>query len=229
MSRVESPISGWPRTVPLDGQVGYRVRAKYLTPLRARLIDNFVCLSGVGCVIFVVWAYNSLPYFADWNVWALFASVFVPWFALLVTRFSWGRLLFGKVTIIEFTPELIRIKRLLRFRNYDRSLPHGFDCKIHDKAEWEQERELELKEQAAAEKKKKVPQPVKYFRRSFHVILRYVGQRVDVASVFGQKQAEGILARLQLLDQLMDAQRGESRAHGLADPNRQYGERPEAG
>jgi hypothetical protein len=227
--RKESPLKGWPKTRPLrdkeDKTKGYRVRAKYLTPGRAKFSEDFVTLIG-GCM--------TIAYFG-----ALFAERLVGWRQILTVgviylvvvavlgaaRFVLGRALIGKVTKLEFLPDTIRIKTGFRFRNYDRSLPHEFNFSIHDKAEDEQEKEVE----AAMRQKSDESVRRKFYRKSFHVILRYAGQRIDVASVFGKNDAEALLVRLQLLDQLMDAMRGDSTAAAFADTDTQYGLRPEAG
>lgn len=79
------------------------------------------------------------------------------------------------------------------------------------------------------EGKKEPPKKGKYYRRSFNIVLRYAGQRVDVASIFAKKQAEALLVRLQLFDQMMDAARGDAAAPAWSEPATQYGHRPEAG
>lgn len=227
--RMESPLKGWPPTRKLRGQTGFRVRARHLTAQRAKFTDiicGFINLGGVA-LSFLMFSIEPLA-----NGWGLFTAIAVIIGLCTVTwrsRHVWGRSFFGKTTIFEFTPERIRIKGVIRFRNYDRTLPHEFNYEIHEKAEQEQDKEIETKQMAAREGKEELPKADKYFRQSFHIIFRYAGQRVDVASVFGKKQAEALLVRLQLLDQLMDAARGETGAPVLSEPSMQYGERPEAG
>ena len=227
--RVESPLKGWPPTRKL-GQAGFRVRARHLTPQRAKFTDIIGSLASLGGLVLFFWIL-SIEQFADGR--GLFTAIAVIIGLCVVMWFSrrvWGRFFFGKTTTVEFTPERIRIKGMIRFRNYDRTLPHEFDFEIHDKAEREQDEEIETKQKAAWEGKKELPKVEKYFRQSFYVILRYAGQRVDVACVFGKKHAEALLVRLQLLDQLMDAARGETGgAPVFAEADKQYGERPEAG
>lgn len=222
---VESPLKGWPQTEPLKGQAGYRVRARHLTPQRVKFMNKFCYLMNLGSFILFFWVINVKILVTDEELYIGFGAVTAVCVFLWATRRHWGRVIFGKTTIIEFMPERIRIKGYTGFKNYDRTLPHEFDYRIHEKAEQEHEQEIEKRRDAA--KKGKELNAEKYFRQSFHVILRYAGQRVDVADIFGRKQAEALLVRLQLLDQFMDAARGEPGSPAFSEPSTQYGERPE--
>ncbi len=215
---VESPLKGWPSTRPLKGQTGFRVRARHLTPRRVKFTNKFCYLMNLGSFFLFFWLVNVKILVTDEELYIGFGAVITGCIFLWVTRRIWGRFFFGKTTIVEFTPERIRLKGFTGFKNYDRALPHEFNFEIHKNAEKEEEREIE--------QRKKID---KYFRRSFHIIFRYAGQRVDVADVFGRKDSEALLVRLQLLDQLMDAARGDSTTPAFAEPDKQYGERPEAG
>lgn len=226
--KTESPLKGWPKTTKLEDGSGYRIRARYLSPERIRLIElvcMFLILSFVsGCVY---WAVDADPKVRNEQEGSAMGLVMILSAFTFATHRLWGRLFFGNVTTIEFRPNQIRIKNGLRgFRNYDRNFPHEFDYTIHDKAEDEYERE----DKARREGKRKGSMFQKLFRRSFHVVLRYAGQRVDVASIYGKKHAEALLVRLQLVDELMDAM--TKRAAGapqFAEPDKQYGQRPAAG
>ena len=215
---VESPLKGWPRTRPLKSQTGFSVRARHLTPRRAKFTDGICVLINLSGIALI---YLFMIHMRDGDgpkFFIVIAATIGFCVVMSKSRHFWGRLLFGTTTTIKFTPEQISIKGLMRFRNYDRTLPHEFNFEIHENAEREQEQEFE--------KRKKLK---KLFRQSFHIILRYAGQRVEVADVYGKKEAEALLVRLQLLDQLMNAARGEHGAPVLSEPDVQYGERPEAG
>lgn len=227
--RMQNPLSGWPKTKPLRKKKGYRVSAKYLTPERARLVDAGTKLLVFSGFAYIGWLYLEKEFttgndvFVALGLWGA-ASAFI-WF----TRYSWGRSNFGKTTTVQFQPDAIRIKSGMGYKNYDRGLPHEFDYSIHDKAQREEEQEIEAKQKAAMQGKKEPLNKSKYYRNAFHIVLRYAGQRVDVASVFGKKDAEALLVRLQLLDQMMDAARGDAAAPAWSEPATQYGQRPEAG
>ena len=220
--RMENPLSGWPKTKPLKGKIGYRVRAKYLTPLRAKWTDNVFGILCIGCLGLILWGFATDSYVKGGALEGYAVVLFVGWVlvgsAVMALRYRIGRRFFGKRTAIEFHPDTIRIKSGMRYKNYDRGLPHAFDYSIHDKALQEEEQEFESRQKKG-----------KYYRNAFHIVLRYAGQRVDVASVFGKKHAEALLVRLQLLDQMMDAARGDVASAALSEPATLYGERPEAG
>lgn len=227
--RVESPLKGWPPTRPLRRQAGFLVEARHLTPQRAKFTDAIGGLINLGGVVLFFWMLSAEAFVSGEEIFTAIAVIIGLCIVVWRSRRGWGRSFFGKTTIIEFTPDRIRIKGGMRFLNYDRTLPHEFNFEIHDKAEEEEHEEIATKRKAAMEGKKELPKVEKFFRQSFHVILRYAGQRVDVASVFGKRDAEALLVRLQLLDQMMDAARGDSTTPVYAEADKQYGERPEAG
>lgn len=225
--RVEDPLSGWPPTKPLEGEEGYRVKARHFTPKGAEWTDVLTILA-IAIVIFaVIWTamfgmYDTgMAYFGA----ALVALAFgiVMW----TGRYRIFRPFLGKTARIEVRPEVIRLGRLFSYKNYDRRLPHAFDYTIHDRAEWEAEKDADAQQKAAAQKK--TGGRARYYRRSYHIVLRYAGQRIDVASVFGKSSAEALLTRLQLLDAMMDAATGEATGPVRPEPAMQYGRRPEAG
>ena len=227
--RTESPLKGWPKTKPLHdkegNELGFRVRAKYLTPGRAKFSETLIHLISACALIAYIWAMVA-ERLGGWQENLTVGAAWVVMGSLLfASRFALGRFFFGKVTKLEFLPDTIRIKNGFRFRNYKRTLPHAFDIAIHDRAEDEENAERE----AAIKNKDNESERRKFYRRGFHVIFRYAGQRVDVASVYGRKEAEALLVRLQLLDQLMDAASGDVSSPVFAEPDKQYGARPEAG
>jgi hypothetical protein len=58
--------------------------------------------------------------------------------------------------------------------------------------------------------------PRRYFTRAFIVTYDYVGQRHDIVSVMGQKEAAALQARLVLCDKLLDAE-SRRRVESFAD------------
>lgn len=229
--RKESPLKGWPRTRPTKKGDGFRVRAVYMTPGRVKFAENaasFVIFLG-----FAAWCWAFLSERLVGEPLVVAGVVYLALSSLLwAIRIPLGQLLFGKITKLEFLPDAIRIKNGLFFRNYDRALPHEFDVTVHDKAEEEQEREIEAYYKDSQKKKNQGDSHEKarrkFYRKSFHVIMRYAGQRVNVADVYGKNRAEALVVRLQLLDQLMEALRGDPTTSQFADTEQQYGARPAA-
>lgn len=224
---VESPIKGWPETTPIGndaGGPGFEVNAKVMTPGAVRGALQLCGLLSLAGIVFVFWALGQKIVPHDDTAVYFLGTVAVFLTAICVTRNVWARALLGPRVRMQFLPNQIRIKKGSKFRSYDRNLPHEFTLTYHDKFQEEADREFE--EMQARKWKGKLK---KLYRNSFHVTLRYAGQRVDIADVFGRDKAEALLVRLQLLDQLMDAARGASTASPYAQAGTQYGERPAAG
>ena len=224
---VESPLKGWPPTSQLQGQPGFRIEARHLTARRANFTDYVCGFVNLGALILLGWLFFSQhltggqPFLIAFGIFLAFC--FLTW----GTRRIWGTALFGKMTIVQFEPARIMLMTHGAFRNYDAKLPHEFDFRIHDEAEKEQERAIEKYQRAQRQGNEFKDE--KYFRNSFHIIFRYAGQRIDVADVYERKPAEALLVRLQLLDQLMSAARGDTTTPVYAESDQQYGERPDAG
>lgn len=229
--RTESPLAGRPKTTRLWGKPGFRVVARYLTPTQAKFIDVAVqVILWVAGFWIVGTVAEERTLLAGLTIAFLFWAI--PWCLLWQFGFFYwfGREFFGTRRVLEFTPEAIRVSGLFGFKNYDRRWQHEFDCTTHEKAQEEEEEEVFERQMAAlkGKKQKKIVRPKKYYRNSYQIVLRYAGQRVDIASVFGRKDAETILTRLQVLDAELDSLLAQTSRPGV--PGRdQYGRRPDAG
>jgi hypothetical protein len=106
---------------------------------------------------------------------------------------------------------------------YDRTLTHRFMMMKHDKAR--DERELHDRQKLRAQKRGDIIAPKRYFDESFHIIFDYMGQRVDVVTVYDQKRATAVAARLKACDKVMDTknQMGEGE---VLNPGEQWGQAP---
>lgn len=224
---VENPLAGWPPTEPIEGEDGYRVRARHFTPEGAGWAEMLTgMVLAVAIIVFIFAALDGA--FSAEQFFGTAAALAVVGGVLWAAKYRLLKPLFGKTARIEVRPDVIRLgQRFGRYKNYDRQLPHTFDYTIHDMAEWEAEQEAIEQHKAAMQRRS--AKAARHFRKSYHIILRYAGQRVDVASVFGKKDAEALLTRLQLLDSMMDAAAGDMAAHVRPEPAMQYGRRPEAG
>ena len=226
--RTENPLSGWPPTRPLRKHPGYRVEARHLTPGRASLADLLAVLTGLGILAVVVIAAIDGAFETDQELYVAFGVAMVLFVVLNGYRHRIALSLFGKTARIEVRPDVIRIGGPFGYKNYDRSVWHSFECVIHDEAQEEAERAERVVRQAERQKKEPATVP-KYYRDSWHVILRYGGRRVDIATVYGKRKAEDLLTRLHLLDELMDAAQGEIAGRVRPEPEKQYGPRPGVG
>lgn len=224
--RTENPLSGWPPTRPLRKNAGYRVEARHLTPGRAKLADLLAMLIGLAVIALAVIAAFDGAFQTDYEIYVAIGVVTV--FLVVIWGYSHriALSLFGKTTRIEVRPDVIRIGGPFGYTNYDRGIWHNFECVVHDEAREEAEYAERVARQA--ERQTKAPAAVpKYYRDSWHVILRYDGRRVDITTVLGKRKAEDLLTRLHQLDRLMDAARGEITGRVRPEPQEQYGPRPE--
>lgn len=199
-AKFQNPLHGQPRTKESRDKSGHPlfiVEISELTPRRAKIRDEINELAGGLLLIFglivVLGSGFNLIAGAIFGVQALL----VYWvFASTVT------FLLKKETRIELTSDAIKLPGLIRNRHYARNMEHSFQLLAHDKTLEEQlKHDLEIRE---ASTKGKVLQKKAYFGLSFHVVLVYAGHRVDVAEVYGIKEAGAIIDRLVYCDRVID-------------------------
>ncbi|MCY1435316.1 hypothetical protein D9M71_514060 [compost metagenome] len=194
-----------------------------LTPFTAKLADGISSVLGFGLLMVSMatlpdWRHPELPVL----VVAIGGALVSGWALHFVARKTF------RITYqIELDLESIGVRRLRGWESFDRRLAHRFLLLPHDRAERERRRN-DLATREAAANGQVVQKPI-YYGDSFHVVLEYAGHRIDVLSVYGRKQAESILARLQYCDQLLDeeAKRVGSRStnpHASAEWHKSAGE-----
>ena len=200
-----SPLAGKPRTRVREnaaGAAGFHITPRVLTPFRAKAADNLHLWLCVLWLMFcaVACATNPKPL-----LWALgeSAAMFVVAYFLLRIVIVWA---FRAKTEIRLDADAVKVRRWLWWRSFERSQVCGFALLQHDAAE-DERLQHEFEKQEAAQKGK-VAKPTPYYLRSFHVVMVYAGQRVDLLSVYGQKEASAIVARLQLCNQKLDEAAG---------------------
>lgn len=202
------PLSSWPQTRVFktpDGLLAFRVAPNVLTPLRARLADQIGEALWWVAMLWMVYAFLSAPEFKaphgpDISITTLLAV------GAFILRGEWllaalARLALRRRTEIEMTVDAISVRSGLLWRRYARLLEHRFTLEVHDHAEQER-RDYDKKVHRATTTK--VPPFVPYYGDSLHVVLRYAGQRADLLTVYGPKQADAIRARLELCDRLLN-------------------------
>lgn len=218
------PFSSGPRTLrpfasgPLtrgirrqDGTIErFRIHAAYVTPLRARIADTAagftaLALSLAGSAV-AVGASNGNP--------LIVAAAFCwPWLAFSLIR-RLHRHLLSRGTVVEIARDQLRVRGLLGWRAYDRRLPHRFLLLQHDKAGREQLlNDLKVRE---AQLRQRAVSPPRYYQDSWHLVFEYVGQRIDLATVFGLKHARALQARLEGCCQVLDGQFGTGEGIALS-------------
>ena len=225
---IHTPFDGFPITRQIAGQDGnpvFIVSPRTLTPLRAKIADALGTAStlslAAGCLFYL----QTFPIATNWAIAGLLAT---PLLAYPLFTAIWRFLLKTKTRIV-LTPSSFKFKAGRDWQAYDRTLPHGFAVLAHDKAQTEAKRHDHLTRLAQAEGE--IISPKSYYGQAFHLCLIYAGQRVDITTIYGRKEASAILARLQLCDGVLDTACGINGATTLSpgdEITRQPGDLPAA-
>ena len=198
-----SPFHGRPRTrlhIGKDGALSFSIHPRELTPIRARIADNLAPLTAIWAAWQGVVSVASLPMPPDWLYWA---AIVGPILALPLLKRAYRWLLKRRWQMV-MTQEQFKVQTWRGWRSYDRHLPHKFSLLLHDKAQLEKER-IELKLRRGKTNGKTYSQ-LRYYGDGFHISYEYLGQRNDIATVFIQRNAVALVARLRACDEVMDGQ-----------------------
>jgi len=205
--KIQSPLSGKPKTIELEdseGKISLKVTPRELTPFRALIVEAISRLGAIALLGFGTY-YYIVPLYPDFEDMALKFGIALGagWIFYKILSFilSW---VFAKRAKIVFSADHLKIKTLFGWKSYDRHLPHKFYLLHHDKTPTG----FEAQEMQAVRpsKTKKALDIRRYYEKSFHVVFEYTGTRIDIMTVYKQKPASTILARLNLCDELMDNQ-----------------------
>ena len=199
--RDTSPFRRGPHTrqqVRADGATVLTVTVRELTPFRAKLVDRIAFWSALtlfGCLVYIALIATT----QTWQAWL--AAVGLPLLAYPFMLLAY-RYFLAKPALFEFTPETFRVKTLFGWKRFDRQHAHAFALLPHDKALDERDahdlatRKAQLKGKAIARKR--------YYGDSFHLSYDYLGQRNDLMTIYGRKEALAIQTRLTACDDVMD-------------------------
>ena len=191
------------RTAPLVRDRGasderYIVHARALTPFRAKLADRGTPLTTIA--VFAGTLYGIIVATTQvLEVWAAGAALVAGSYP--AARYLYRRALARSATF-EFTPDTFAVRRLIGWKRFDRRHPHAFSLLPHDKARDEHDahdlatRKAQLKGSAIQKKR--------YYGESYHLSFDYLGQRFDLMTIYGHKEALAIQAELAAADQIMD-------------------------
>jgi hypothetical protein len=196
-----SPFDGYPETreeTSENGRPCFRVTAKVLTPLRAKIADR------LGTVTAAAGTVAGLIYASDHNY---------PPIVLFATAGLWlGKPLFEKLWRegIRRSVEIIVTEAEFSFRDwtgrwivFDRNLQHSYALRLHDLARRERdEHELQV---LKAQQLKKIVQPRRYFQESYHLVYEFLGQRNDITEIYALPEAQAVQKRLRAIDDVLKA------------------------
>ena len=207
----ENPLSGRPRTLESqdsEGRPVFTIIAQELTPGRARAATALSALAG-GCLMV------ALPFLI-----ARSAHITVPLVAGAVAAgivchraisAAITQALHATTEIVMTTAE-IAVRRGADWKRYAREIAHQFLLIPHDRTR-EEQRANDFGQQKASREGKAV-QPAVFYGESFHVVLAYAGQRIDLLTVYRPPRAAAVVARLQLCDELLNRAAGKSHSTG---------------
>jgi hypothetical protein len=224
LQRIRSPFAGRPATRQVfdrNGAPAFDVQPRVLTPVRAMAAS---WLTGLGVIAALGNNLSDVANTPNPDSGMLTAAIVVPVVGGFVLYGALRSLLRKRVRLM-LTLEQFSVKSLFGWKHYDRLLPHRFALLQHDWTQAEQEQQ-EFRA-AVAQKQGKLIRKRRWFGKSFHVSFDYVGQRNDVLTVFGQKEAMAIVTRLNACDSVLDAlaHRGQGTPLTPAD---EWGDQPGA-
>jgi hypothetical protein len=222
--KLHSPFAGKPATRQVtdrNGAPAFDVQPRVLTPVRA-MAANW--LTGIGVVAGLGFGLVGVASAPNPDSGMLTAALVVPVVGGFVLYGALRSVLRKRFHLI-FTLEQFSVKGLFGWKHYDRLLPHRFALLQHDWAQAEQE-QAEF-QAAQAQMQRKVIRRARWYANSFHVSFDYVGQRNDVLTVYGQKEAMAIVTRLNACDNVLDALVRRGQGTPLA-PEQEWGDQPGA-
>ena len=192
-----SPFHGKPETEQYAdkyGHAAFRIAALAITPQRVKFAEFLALMSAIGLTWCGFQMLANTPAPADW-LWP--ARLLGPWLSYPLLNWFW-RCILQTETRIEMTTDIFRFRSWSGWKTYDRKLPHKFSLIPHDKA-LEEKDEYELARRRGQQNIRK-----RYYGDSYHLSFDYLGQRNDVLTIFGHKDALAILARLKACDERLD-------------------------
>lgn len=219
-----SPFEGKPDTkqvVHKDGRVSFHIQAQELTPKgikRAEWYTEILTWLWFAAAVYG-WLDQPNPEFIEIAV-----NGGLPW---LVRPFA--KKLFmkeaRKKTEMMIGTDKFALRERKRWKTFDRRIEHRFSLIPHDKAREEAEdNEFAVRSaQAAGNAIRKK----RYYGDSYHLTYEYMGQRHDIAEIYGRKEAMAVLARLKACDSVMDMQASRGKAVTMR-PEDEWGEQPGA-
>jgi len=198
----KQPFKGEPKTrlsYDRKGNPRFDVAIQELTPFRAKAADTTATLTSWSILGLAVSQAANMPG-ADWKVWL--AAIALPF--ALQPAFKWvTRAQFKKTTRILFTKNEFLVNGWLKSKSFHRQLNHSFQLLAHDDVKKEHER-LQLQAMKARQRGKLII-PTQYYGESFHLVFGFLGERFDIATIYGEFEAKRALDRLNAIDSVIDA------------------------
>jgi hypothetical protein len=210
---VKHPFADRPQTIQSVDEKGrptYVVKARALTPVRAKCADALTFCGTLAAVAGVLSGVGASGSPDDW----LWVGGFLgPLASAPLQRLGLGRLL-QKQREIALTADTFSFKTLTGWKHYNRHLEHSFALYRHDQAEEEMIlQDLRVRKAAA---KGSIIKAERYYADSYHLVFEYLGQRIDVMDIYRKKDAQRILNRLSACDAVVNAGLGQGKGTALS-------------
>ena len=187
----------------------FTITARELTPEGAKVASVLQGLTALGLVATVPYAVLQFPQYDHINVLAAATAAAVFCYQTIKGVIS---VALARRTCLRLSIAEVAVRRLSGWKRYSRELAHQFVLLPHDRARDEQ-RDNDFRKEQAGRKGEPV-KPSVFYGESFHVVLSYAGQRIDLLTVYGPVPAAAIVARLQLCDDLLNRAAGKNHSTG---------------
>lgn len=199
------PFEDFPKTtqsLDADGKPVFTITTRVLTTARAKLakITSYTTIPLSAAV-----TYHPLKQLALPEAWLPFAGAGFVMLSLPLWEALFRALFKKKITVVLSSTE-VRFRHWWRWKPYDRQISHSFALLPHDRTKAEAKRHEFLTKEA--QKDGEVLQLTEWYGDSVHLCLIHAGQRVDIATIYGRKDAQAILTRLKLCDSVLDSSSG---------------------
>lgn len=214
--KIKQLFKGQPKTTvrfSRDGDITVDVTINELTPLRAKAADYVTTWVTFLAICYTLYDTARLPN-PDWTTWL--AAIVIPLIFYPLTKWS-ARSFFKKQQRVRFTQDQFEIGSWPLGKKFDRQLQHSFTLPPHDKRA-DEKVALQL-EVIRGRQRGKLVQPEQYYGKSFHLVFEYLGERFDIAEIYGEREAKRALDRLKSIDQVIESITGSGSGTPLSPEN----------
>lgn len=203
-----NPFSGFPKTSEKADKNGNRriiVMPRAAGPVTAHIADKSTLALSVLCVMAAIIGAASLNESSAVYRWALIAAPIPAFFAIRYVAYF---LLSHSISVV-FTSEVIRVRKLVFAKVYDRHQPIKFVLRDYDEGGLIQK---------VAENRAKIAPAFRYlfpaedyYKKSHVLCLELMGQQIDLMVIYRHRQANLICARLNAVHNSIDCYSGRGR------------------
>jgi len=212
-TKTSNPFSGFPDTFEKtnrDGNKRFVVTPRAAGPVSAHVADKSTFVLTVLCVMAAIIGAASLSEISAVYRWALVAA---PLPAFFVIRYVAYFLLSRTISVV-FTPEIIRVRKFVFAKVYDRHQPIKFVLRDYDEGGLIQ-KAAENRENMSAGLRYLFPTRG-YFEKSHVLCLELMGQQIDLMVIYRHRQANLICARLNAVHSSIDSYSGRGKGVAVA-------------